>query len=173
MVEVKTLGNTRQRSGLTVGEVARRSGVAVSTIHFYEHKGLITGARTSGNQRRFGRDVLRSIAVIRIAQRAGVPLKDIKAALAELPQSRAPSRDDWARLTASWSAMLDARIRALTQLRDEFEGCIGCGCLSLTLCPLRNPDDALGQTGPGPRILLDGPAAPAPRTTNDTAHGSD
>lgn len=172
MVEVNTPGSQRETCGLSVGDVARRSGVAVSTIHFYERKGLITGARTAGNQRRFERGVLRSIAVIRIAQRAGIPLKDIKAALAELPQSHAPSRDDWARLTESWSAMLDARIRALTQLRDEFEGCIGCGCLSLALCPLRNPDDVLGGAGPGPRILLDGPAAPAPLATNDTTPGS-
>lgn len=159
MVEVKASDGVRRPSDLTVGDVARRSGVAVSTVHFYEAKGLIRAARTSGNQRRFSRDVLRSVAVIRIAQRAGISLKEIKAALAELPQSRAPNREDWTRLNASWSAMLDARIRALTQLKDEFESCIGCGCLSLAVCPLRNPDDILGRTGPGPRILLEEPAA--------------
>ncbi|TRW14475.1 redox-sensitive transcriptional activator SoxR [Glacieibacterium frigidum] len=140
---------------LTVGDVARRSGVSVSTLHFYEEKGLIYGRRTSGNQRRYGRDVLRFVAVIKVAQRAGIPLKDIKSALAQLPNSRTPTKEDWARLTRSWSDMLQARIDSLTQLRDQFESCIGCGCLSLAVCPLRNPDDALAQSGPGPRVLID------------------
>lgn len=141
--------------GLTVGEVARRSGVPVSTLHFYEQKGLITGWRTDGNQRRFRREVLRFVAIIKVAQRAGVPLKDIKGALSQLPSSRNPTRADWARLTRSWSDMLDQRIQALSQLRDQFESCIGCGCLSLKDCPLRNPDDALASRGAGPRILID------------------
>lgn len=141
--------------GLTVGDVARRSGVPVSTLHFYEEQGLISGWRTSGNQRRFGREVLRFVAIIKVAQRAGIPLKDIKSALSQLPGSRTPNRQDWARLTRSWSDMLDQRIQALSQLREQFESCIGCGCLSLKDCPLRNPDDALASAGPGPRILLD------------------
>jgi MerR family transcriptional regulator, redox-sensitive transcriptional activator SoxR len=138
---------------MTVGEVARRSGVAVSAIHFYEAKGLIQGWRTSGNQRRYPRAILRRIAVIRIAQRAGIPLSEIKAFLASIPADRPLTKDDWHRLTTAWHAMLDERIASLLQLRDEIESCIGCGCLSLTDCPLRNPDDRLAAEGPGPRVL--------------------
>ena len=137
----------------SVGELARRSGVAVSTIHFYEAKGLITAWRSAGNQRRYPRGVLRRVAVIKVAQRTGIPLAAIQAALAALPQDRAPTADDWRALSASWRAVLDARIRSLTQLRDQLDSCIGCGCLSLTECPLRNPGDALGDQGAGPRLL--------------------
>jgi MerR family redox-sensitive transcriptional activator SoxR len=147
MVEVK------RPIELSVGEVAARSGVAVSTIHFYEAKGLIRGWRNAGNQRRYPRGVLRRVAIIKVAQRAGVPLADIAAALAHLPQDRAPSREDWTALSAAWRADLDRRIGRLTRLRDQMDGCIGCGCLSLSLCPLRNPDDALGREGAGPRLL--------------------
>ena len=138
---------------LSVGEVARRSGVAVSTIHFYEAKGLIRGWRSEGNQRRYPRGVLRRVAVIKVAQRTGIPLETIKQALAALPDDRAPSAEDWARLSAQWREDLDARIARLTRLRDELSECIGCGCLSLTMCPLRNPQDALGREGAGARIL--------------------
>ena len=138
---------------LTVGEVARRSGVAVSTIHFYEAKGLIRGWRSEGNQRRYPRGVLRRVAVIKVAQRTGIPLETIRQALAALPDDRAPSADDWARLSRRWREELDGRIARLTRLRDDLSECIGCGCLSLTLCPLRNPRDALGREGPGARIL--------------------
>lgn len=138
---------------LSVGEVARRSGVAVSTVHFYEAEGLIRSRRTPGNQRRYPRGVLRRIAVIRVAQRAGVPLGEVKRALEALPHDRAPSREDWSRLSSGWRAELEARIASLQQLRDELAGCIGCGCLSLADCPLRNRDDRLGRAGPGPRLL--------------------
>ena len=138
---------------LSVGEVARRSGVAVSTIHFYEAKGLIRGWRSEGNQRRYPRGVLRRVAVIKVAQRTGIPLETIKQALAALPDDRAPSAEDWARLSQQWREDLDARIARLTRLRDELSECIGCGCLSLTMCPLRNPQDALGREGAGARIL--------------------
>lgn len=137
---------------LTVGEVARRSGVAVSTIHFYEAKGLIEGWRTSGNQRRYPRAILRRIAIIRVGQRAGVPLTVMKEYLDAIPEGHALTADDWRRLTLSWQAMLDERIEALRQLRDELGSCIGCGCLSLADCPLRNADDHLGREGPGPRL---------------------
>ena len=137
---------------LTVGEVAARSGVRVSTVHFYEAKGLIHSGRNSGNQRRFARDVLRRIAVIKVAQRAGIPLGRIKPALSELPD-HAPGREDWERLSAEWRDELEERIQRLTKLRDQLDGCIGCGCLSTGVCPLRNPDDALGGEGPGPRLL--------------------
>lgn len=138
---------------LTVGEVAARSGIRVSAVHFYENKGLIHAARSSGNQRRFAREVLRRIAVIKVAQRAGIPLIRIKQALSELPAHRAPNRRDWERLSEEWRAELDRRIERLIRLRDQLSGCIGCGCLSTGVCPLRNPDDALGAEGPGPRLL--------------------
>jgi MerR family transcriptional regulator, redox-sensitive transcriptional activator SoxR len=138
---------------LTVGEVARRAGVPVSTVHFYQAKGLIHGWRSTGNQRRFHRGVLRRIAFIKVAQRAGISLRDIHAVLSTLAKGRAPTRRDWQRLSSQWRAELDTRILRLTQLRDRFDRCIGCGCLSLTICPLRNPGDHLGLEGPGPRLL--------------------
>ena len=138
---------------LGVGEVARRSGVAVSTVHFYQAKGLIAGWRSSGNQRRFPRGVLRRIAFIRVAQRAGVPLSEIRTVLSSLPHGRAPSQSDWRQLSSQWRAEVEERIRRLTQLRDRFDDCIGCGCLSLKVCPLRNPDDRLAREGTGPRLL--------------------
>ncbi|TDR41124.1 MerR family transcriptional regulator [Tahibacter aquaticus] len=139
---------------LSVGEVAARSGVAVSALHFYESKGLIHSRRSAGNQRRYARDVLRRIAVIRVAQRVGISLEAIGQALARLPAARTPTRADWLRLSAVWRDELDARIGELTRLRDELSGCIGCGCLSLQRCRLSNPADRLGQGGAGPRRLL-------------------
>ena len=138
---------------LSVGEVARRSGVAVSAIHFYEAEGLIAGWRTPANHRRYPRGTLRRIAIIKVAQRAGIPLKEIGAALATLPDGAVPSAKDWARLSAKWKSDLDDRIARLTRLRDQLSGCIGCGCLSLADCPLRNPADVLAREGPGARIL--------------------
>ena len=142
---------------LSVGEVARRSGIAVSSIHFYEAKGLIHGWRSDGNQRRYARDVLRRVAVIKVAQRAGIPLERIKAALDELPSGKAPSEADWRRLSTGWRDLLNERIRQLTQLRDQMDGCIGCGCLSMKDCPLRNPGDALSERGQGAVLLEDEP----------------
>jgi MerR family redox-sensitive transcriptional activator SoxR len=133
--------------------VARRSGVAVSALHFYEAKGLIRSARTHGNQRRFARSVLRRIAVIKVAQKAGIPLATIARALDSLPQNVAPTPTDWRRLSSAWRRDLDSRIRKLMELRDRLDDCIGCGCLSTTNCPLRNPDDALAKKGAGPRLL--------------------
>jgi MerR family redox-sensitive transcriptional activator SoxR len=138
---------------LTVGEVATRSGIRVSAVHFYESKGLIHAARNSGNQRRFAREVLRRIAVIKVAQRAGMPLARIRQAMSRLPPHRAPDRKDWELLSAEWRDELDSRITRLTRLRDQLGRCIGCGCLSTVHCPLRNPDDALAAEGPGPRLL--------------------
>jgi MerR family redox-sensitive transcriptional activator SoxR len=141
------------QTGLTVGEVAARSGVAVSTLHFYEAAGLICSWRNQGNQRRYAREVLRRVAVIRVAQRAGISLGAIREALKTLPDERTPTREDWSRLSAQWRADLDDRIARLTRLRDQLDGCIGCGCLSLGVCPLYNPADKLGKLGPGPQIL--------------------
>lgn len=143
-----------QVSWLSPQEVSTRSGVAVSALHFYEREGLITSERTAGNQRRYRRDVLRRLAFVRLAQRVGVPLAQIRAELDRLPGKRTPSRRDWQRLSKGWFADLDARIKQLEQLRDDFTSCIGCGCLSLRQCALANPDDSLGERGPGPRRLL-------------------
>lgn len=140
---------------LSVGEVAARSGVSVSALHFYERNGLITARRTPGNQRRYRRDVLRRVALIRIAQRVGIPLADVREALAGLPQARTPTRQEWQQLSQRWRAELDERIHRLQQLRDDFSGCIGCGCLSIDRCALANPKDALAAHGPGPRRLLE------------------
>ena len=138
---------------LTVGEVARRSGVPVSTIHFYEAKGLIESWRTKGNQRRYARSVLRRLAIILIAQRAGIPLSVIRDYLDKLPPGPIKAKD-WRELSQEWRAILDERITSLMQLRDQLNGCIGCGCLSLDECPLRNPDDVLSREGPGARLLI-------------------
>lgn len=138
---------------LSVGEVAERSGLPVSTLHFYESKGLIHSTRTTGNQRRFPRAELRRIAVIKVAQRAGIPLNEIREALSALPRDRAISAKEWTRLSKRWKADLEDRIARLTALRDQLGDCIGCGCLSLDSCPLRNPMDVLGDEGPGPRLI--------------------
>lgn len=135
---------------MSVGDVARRSGVAVSALHFYERKGLISSLRTSGNQRRYARDVLRRLAVIRVAQRVGMPLEAVARAFESLPQGRAPTKADWAKLSARWRVELEERIHMLQLLRAELTGCIGCGCLSLKRCRLANPDDVLGERGDGP-----------------------
>ncbi|GAA1725377.1 redox-sensitive transcriptional activator SoxR [Aeromicrobium alkaliterrae] len=148
---------------LSPGEVSSRSGVAVSALHFYERNGLITSERTAGNQRRYRRDVLRRIGFIRVSQRIGIPLADIAAALATLPEGRTPTKADWTRLSRSWRTQLDDRIARLESLRDDLDGCIGCGCLSLRSCTLYNPGDELAERGPGP-VRLEQPPAPSAGT---------
>lgn len=138
---------------LSVGEVAHRSGVPVSTLHFYEAQGLISSRRTQGNQRRYAREVLRRVAFIRVAQRVGITLADIGVTLQSLPATAAPSRADWSRLSATWRGELDERIAQLKKLRDTLDDCIGCGCLSIDRCRLRNPLDQLAEQGPGPHRL--------------------
>ena len=138
---------------LTIGEVASRAGVATSALRFYEAEGLITAVRSDGNQRRYHRDVLRRIAFVRAAQRVGLTLDEIRAALESLPDARTPTAADWQRLSRSWRPLLDARIAELERLRDGLDGCIGCGCLSLKVCQLANPHDVVGRTGPGARYL--------------------
>ncbi len=145
-------GNKSATVSLSVGEVAARSGVAVSTLHFYESRGLIQSTRNAGNQRRYPRSVLRRVAVIKVAQRMGIPLAVIAEALQALPNRRTPTVADWRRLSARWQQDLDARIHTLTQLRDQLDGCIGCGCLSLKACPLRNAQDTLAGEGAGPHF---------------------
>ncbi|WP_155055450.1 redox-sensitive transcriptional activator SoxR [Streptomyces blattellae] len=139
---------------LTVGQLAARSGAAVSALHFYESKGLITSRRTAGNQRRYTRDTLRRVAFVRAAQRVGIPLATIREALAELPEERTPTKEDWARLSEAWRSELDERIR-LNRLRDHLTDCIGCGCLSLNTCVLSNPDDIFGDRLTGSRLMVE------------------
>jgi MerR family transcriptional regulator, redox-sensitive transcriptional activator SoxR len=141
-------------AGLAIGEVAERAGVAVSAIRFYESKGLVASSRTEGGQRRFRRDVLRRIAFIQVAQRVGLTLEEIGDALATLPGDAAPSAREWRRLSSAWRPLLDERIRLLESLRDELDSCIGCGCLSLGRCRLRNAGDRAAALGAGPRYLL-------------------
>ncbi|MET9439543.1 redox-sensitive transcriptional activator SoxR [Streptomyces sp. NPDC006610] len=140
---------------LTVGQLSARSGAAVSALHFYESKGLISSRRTAGNQRRYSRDTLRRVAFIRAAQRVGIPLATIREALAELPEERTPTREDWARLSENWRSVLDERIRQLNRLRDHLTDCIGCGCLSLDACVLSNPNDVVGERLAGSRLLAE------------------
>ncbi|MFF8595490.1 redox-sensitive transcriptional activator SoxR [Streptomyces sp. NPDC015220] len=140
---------------LTVGQLSARSGAAVSALHFYEAKGLISSSRTSGNQRRYTRDTLRRVAFVRAAQRVGIPLATIRAALAELPEERTPTKEDWARLSEAWRSELEERISQLNRLRDHLTDCIGCGCLSLDTCVLSNPDDVFGERQAGSRLMVE------------------
>ena len=142
------------QSKLTIGELAARSGVAPSALRYYERLGLIRSHRTSGNQRRYDRAELRRVAFIRIAQQVGISLEEIREVLRSLPDSRTPTKEDWALLSRQWRSRLDEKIELLTRLRDNLTGCIGCGCLSLERCRLYKPDDTLAAEGPGPRILL-------------------
>ena len=135
---------------LAPGDVARRAGVSVSALHFYEREGLIESVRTAGNQRRYHRDVLRRIGFVRVSQRVGISLADVRAALDTLPDGRTPTKRDWTRLSSGWRRALEDRIAQLERLRDDLDGCIGCGCLSLRACTLFNPEDALAGDGPGP-----------------------
>ncbi|WP_394130024.1 redox-sensitive transcriptional activator SoxR [Shewanella maritima] len=139
---------------LSVGKVAKRCGVNVSTLHFYEQKGLIRSLRNQGNQRRYQRQVLRRVAIIKVAQKLGVSLDEINQAFASLPENRTPTKHDWANLSSQWQQKLQQRIDKLTQLKDSLEGCIGCGCLSMTNCPMYNADDQLSTKGAGAVLLI-------------------
>ena len=143
----------RSTDHLPVGEVAARSGFAPSALRFYEREGLIWASRTSGNQRRYERSVLRRLAFIRAARNVGLSLEEVAAALAELPDSRTPTKADWTRLSRSWRTRLDAQIAALEKLRDGLDSCIGCGCLSLQRCAMSNPADIVRADGAGARYL--------------------
>ena len=140
---------------LSIGDVARRSGVATSALRFYERRGLIASTRTDGNQRRYDRAVLRRIALVQAGRAAGISLVEIRAALASLPTSRTPSRRDWERLSGRWRNDLDARIETLQALRERLTTCIGCGCLSIDKCELLNPDDEAAADGPGAHYLVE------------------
>lgn len=149
MVEVK--GSPRRFS---IGEIAERTGVATSALRFYEEQGLIRSERNESGHRRYHADVMRRVSFIRTAQRVGLSLGDIHAALDSLPERRTPTATDWERLAASWRPQLDEQIAVLTRMRDQLDDCIGCGCLSLTSCGIWNPDDVAADSGTGPRYLL-------------------
>ncbi|MEN9925720.1 MAG: redox-sensitive transcriptional activator SoxR [Pseudomonadota bacterium] len=138
-----------------IGELARRTGLAVSAIRFYEEKGLIQALRTTGNQRRFLRSDIRRLSFILIAQRLGLGLVEIEAELSKLPQGRTPSLADWQKISRSMRVAIDAKIQLLTKARAKLEECIGCGCLSLERCRMNNRDDRAGVAGTGPRFVLD------------------
>ena len=153
------------QSELTIGEVTARSGVASSALRFYEAQGLIAASRTSGNQRRYERAVLRRVALIKAGRAAGIPLERIRAALATLPAERTPTRRDWERLSRGWRDDLDTRIATLEALRLRLTTCIGCGCLSIDACELLNPEDEAGELGAGAHYLeRDGKRARDPGT---------
>lgn len=138
---------------LSVGEVSRRTGVAVSALHYYEDLGLIASTRTGGNQRRYARHMLRRISLVVVAKRLGIPLTDVQDVFTTLPLDRAPTLRDWRRVSTLWHDRLERRRQELERLEEELTGCIGCGCLSLKACGLLNPQDTLGQEGPGPRRI--------------------
>jgi MerR family redox-sensitive transcriptional activator SoxR len=152
-------------SGLSIGALAQRAGVATSAVRFYEAQGLLRGSRTEGNQRRYAKETLRRVAFIRIAQGVGLSLDEIRAALATLPEQRTPTPADWARLSRAWKPLIEARIAALAALRDQLDSCIGCGCLSLKTCKLYNPADSAARLGSGPRYLL-GDRPPRPPSSS-------
>jgi len=139
---------------LSIGEVAARSGISPSALRFYETQRLVHAARSDGGQRRYERDVLRRVAFIRVAQRVGLSLDEVRSALATLPDERTPTAKDWARLSRAWRPRSDEQIAVLTSLRDQLSSCIGCGCLSLRACALYNPEDGAAALGTGPRYLL-------------------
>ena len=138
---------------LSVGDVARRSGLPISTLHFYERKGLIASERNAANHRVYRREILRRVSVIKAAQSLGIPLSEIADALSHLPRDTVPDTEDWARISEAWQDDLTRRIELLTALRDKMAMCIGCGCLSVKRCPLVNADDHLADEGPGARLL--------------------
>ncbi len=138
---------------LTIGELARRTGLSVSAIRFYEEKGLVAALRTSGNQRRFLRGDIRRLSFILIAQRLGLSLAGIEDAMASLPEGRTPNAAEWKTISRTVRGRIDAQIAALEKVREDLDGCIGCGCLSLKKCALYNADDRWGDSGSGPRVL--------------------
>jgi MerR family transcriptional regulator, redox-sensitive transcriptional activator SoxR len=139
---------------ISITEVAKRSGIAASALRFYESEGLVVGSRSASGRRQYPREALRRVAFILAAQRVGLSLNEIREALAALPAKRTPTVEDWARLSKTWKPLVEARITAMVQLRDQLTSCIGCGCLSLKKCALYNPDDAAATRGSGARFLL-------------------
>ncbi|WP_164503455.1 redox-sensitive transcriptional activator SoxR [Pleionea sediminis] len=147
---------TKEKILWSVGQVSERTGVAVSTLHYYEKEGLISSRRNAGNQRRYEPNVLRRISVIKTAQTLGVSLREIKNVFQALPNNRTPTTSDWKKLSSNWRKSLQQRIEQLERLRDQLDDCIGCGCLSIKKCNLRNPEDIVAKDGPGPVLLKQG-----------------
>lgn len=150
----RMVGTINTEIFLSVGELSRRSGVAVSAIHFYESKGLLRSTRSGSNHRLFSRRELRILALIKVAQRLGFSLEEIQLAFKDLPKDRVPTKSDWENISRSWKTALEEKIALAVRMNDQLNSCIGCGCLSLTDCPLRNPEDECGKSGAGPRLLL-------------------
>ncbi len=150
---------SRADETLSIGAVAERSGLAVSALRFYEDQGLLTSTRTDGGQRRFPRDVLRRLAVIRAAQQVGFSLDEIRTMTRDLPDDHHVSEAEWRTLARSWRPAIDERIATLERLRDQLDRCIGCGCLSMRSCQMANPDDRAARFGPGPRYWMRGSSA--------------
>ncbi|QJR82179.1 redox-sensitive transcriptional activator SoxR [Alteromonas pelagimontana] len=140
---------------LSVGKVAERCGVNVSALHFYEKRGLIHSSRNAGNQRRYGRDTIRRVSLIKAAQQLGIALNELEPAFATLPKFKAPTPQQWQQMATLWEKKLAQRIQRLQRLQSSLTSCIGCGCLSMERCPLYNPDDTLAQDGPGPVLLVE------------------
>jgi len=152
--------NLKSTDQIPIGQVAERSGIPISAIHFYEREGMISSTRSSGNHRQFSRNVLRRLAFIRASQRVGIPLMNIKEALDELPLKRTPKESDWGKVGKQWHKILSAQIEYMERVRDDLRTCIGCGCLSFQRCQLVNQDDALASEGAGPRRFLPGTPRP-------------
>ena len=143
------------KTGYTIGDLARRTGLSVSAIRFYETRGLVSPYRNAGGQRRFEPSDIRKLSFVLIAQKLGLTLEEISSALSSLPKNRAPTKRDWEKLSKAMRNTLDERIAMMSRLRDRLDGCIGCGCLSLKNCAIYNPDDKAGERGAGPRFVLD------------------
>ncbi|CAB4533634.1 unannotated protein [freshwater metagenome] len=152
--------NLKSTDQIPIGQVAERSGIPISAIHFYEREGMISSTRSSGNHRQYSRDVLRRLAFIRASQRVGIPLMNIKEALDELPLKRTPKEADWEKVGKQWHKILSAQIEYMERVRDDLRTCIGCGCLSFQRCQLVNQNDAMASEGAGPRRLLPGTPRP-------------
>jgi MerR family redox-sensitive transcriptional activator SoxR len=150
------------KEALTIGEVAKRSGIATSALRFYEEQGLIQSERNTAGHRRYARAVIRRVAFIVFAQRVGLTIEEIGAELAKLPRNHVPERSDWARLSRGWTARIDERIAELERLRAGLTECIGCGCLSLDRCQLANPGDRAARRGTGPRYWIESPRHSTP-----------
>jgi len=144
----------RGNEQLSIGQLAKRTGLAVSALRYYEAQGLLTASRNAGGQRRFARSSIRRVSFVLIAQQLGYPLEQIRGLLASLPAERTPTQKDWAKMSKTFRSSLDERIATLTRLRERLDGCIGCGCLSLANCELYNPDDKAATLGPGPRFVV-------------------
>lgn len=153
------------RKMLAIGQVAQRTGLAVSAIRFYEDQGLVSPGRNAGGQRRYMRSDIRRLSFVMIAQQLGFTIADIRARLNGLPDGRTPNLRDWSKISRTFRSELDRRIQAMTLLRDQLDGCIGCGCLSLKKCALYNPEDQARRAGPGPRYLL---GDKAPKTMDNS-----